>query len=119
MASKRKLCFYNHTGKVSGAERVLFAILSGLDGEEYEAVVFAPQSQDFEAFCKSHQISYRPVSALAARYTWNPWKLFRYLRSFAGLIGEVRQGLKSENAQFIHANTARSGIVATLATAGS
>ena len=119
MSDHQKICFYNHTGKVSGAEKVLFSILSGMHGQRHEAVLFAPQSEVFESFCNAHQIAYRPVSPLEARYTWDPRKLYRYLRSFAHLIKELRAGFAREQPRLIHANTARSGIVASLATVGT
>jgi L-malate glycosyltransferase len=118
MDRKLTICFYNHTGKVSGAEKVLFAILSGLDRQGHKATVFAPRSEAFESFCSANHVAYRPISALEARYTWDPRQLYRYCRSFVHLIRELRRGLAYERPDLIHANTARSGIVASLATIG-
>src|SRR6185295_3105256 len=38
-----KILFYNHTGQVSGAERVLLLILARIDREAFEAVVLCPE----------------------------------------------------------------------------
>ena len=113
-----KICFYNHTGQVSGAEKVLFSILSALDPNEYDAVVLAPKSQNFESFCQERSLAFYPVNALEARYTLNPKRLAFYLLSFMSLIRELRQHLRRESPDLVHANTTRAAIVATLATIG-
>ena len=38
-----KVLFYNHTGTVSGAERVLSMILARLDRSRFEPIVVCPQ----------------------------------------------------------------------------
>lgn len=112
------ICFYNHTGKISGAERVLLAIMSALDQNEHSAVLFAPSSEGFHDFCKARRIRFAEVSSLQARYTVNPIKLFIYIRSVLNLILELRRRIQEERPEIVHANTARSAIVAVFATAG-
>ena len=113
-----KICFYNHTGQVSGAEKVLFSILSGIDAQKYTAVVFAPPSKQFQSICENNGIALYPITALEARYTLSPRKLAIYLVSFAGLIKELRHHIRRESPDLVHANTTRAAIVATLATIG-
>jgi glycosyltransferase involved in cell wall biosynthesis len=116
---KTKICFYNHTGSVSGAEKVLFSILCALDNEKYQGVVFAPQSQAFESICRSTNMAFHPVASLNARYTLNPAKLAIYLLSVARLLSELRTNIFRESPDLVHANTTRAAIVASLATIGT
>ena len=37
-----KIVFYNHTGKVSGAERLLLNALMRLDGAEFDRIMVCP-----------------------------------------------------------------------------
>jgi len=117
--AKTKICFYNHTGQVSGAEKVLFAIFSALATLDCQGVVFAPQSEQFEAVCKLNKLDFRPVTELNARYTSNPYKLLVYLLSVAQLLRELRKNIRLERPDLVHANTTRAAIVATLATVGT
>jgi hypothetical protein len=47
---RMKICYYNHTGKVSGAEKVLFTLLANL-GPGFEPTLIAPATAQIEAFC--------------------------------------------------------------------
>jgi len=117
--TKTKICFYNHTGQVSGAEKVLFAIFAALDHQECQGIVFAPRSDSFESICQSNHLEFRPVTPLNARYTLNPSKLAVYLLSVAQLLRELRKNIFLECPDLVHANTTRAAIVATLATIGT
>jgi hypothetical protein len=42
-----KIVFYNHTAKVSGAERLLLNALMRLDGGEFERIMLCPADGSF------------------------------------------------------------------------
>ena len=72
-----KVCYYNHTGKVSGAEKVLFTLLANV-GPGFEISLIAPETAPIRAFCLKHGIRHFPVDELRARFTMNPFRLIRY-----------------------------------------
>jgi glycosyltransferase involved in cell wall biosynthesis len=113
-----KVCYYNHTGKVSGAEKVLFTLLSRI-GPEYETSLIAPDTAPIREFCLNHGIRHLPVDELRARFTMNPFRLARYISSGIWGILQVRRLVKLDAPDVLHANSTRAGMVACLATLGS
>ncbi|HMH43101.1 MAG TPA: glycosyltransferase family 4 protein [Pyrinomonadaceae bacterium] len=113
-----KILFYNHTGTVSGAERVLMMILGGLDRDAYESVVVCPAASGMMALAHSANIRTLGLSQLEARFTWRIDRIFKYLASFAGVIGQARRIIKEEHPDLIHANSIRAGLVMSIATIG-
>jgi glycosyltransferase involved in cell wall biosynthesis len=113
-----KILFYNHTGKVSGGERVLSMIVSGLDRERFEAVVMCPEDGPLASMMVSDGVRRLPIDALVARFTWRPLLLIRYLVSFFRLMRAARVAAISEQPDLIHANSIRSGLVMSIATFG-
>ena len=113
-----KVCYYNHTGKVSGAEKVLFTMLAKM-GSGFEISLIAPESAQIRAFCMKHGIHYLPVRELRARFTINPLQLIHYGLSVMRVIFQVRALEKSLSPDLVHANSTRAGMVAFLATIGS
>lgn len=113
-----KILFYNHTGQVSGAERVLQMILNGLDRERYECVVACPEnSKLFELMYAAGERT-RGLRLLEARFTWRFDLLLRYLSSFVQVIRDARTVVIQEAPDAIHANSIRAGIVMAAATVG-
>jgi L-malate glycosyltransferase len=113
-----KICYYNHTGKVSGAEKVLFTLLANL-GPGFEATLIAPAMAQVEAFCAKHGIRHLPVDELRARFTMNPFRLLGYLGSALHGVLQVRRLVRQVAPDVLHANSTRAGMVACLATLGS
>src|ERR1700677_450050 len=113
-----KVCYYNHTGKVSGAEKVLFTLLSRI-GPDFETSLIAPATEPIRAFCLNHGIRHLPVGELKARFTMNPFRLARYVFSALQGISQVRRLVRLEAPEVLHANSTRAGMVACLATLGS
>jgi L-malate glycosyltransferase len=113
-----KILFYNHTGQVSGAERVLEMILNGLDRERYECVVTCPDNSKLFELMNAAGERTRGLRLLEARFTWRPDLLLRYLRSFVQVIRDARSVVVSEAPDAIHANSIRAGIVMAAATIG-
>jgi L-malate glycosyltransferase len=113
-----KVCYYNHTGKVSGAEKVLFTLLSRI-GPDFETSLIAPDTEPIRVFCLNHGIRHLPVGELKARFTMNPLRLARYVFSALRGISQVRRLVRLEAPDVLHANSTRAGMVACLATLGS
>ncbi len=117
--AKKRLVFTSHTGRVSGAERVLLGILRGLDRERYEPFVVCPEDGGLHTAVVAEGISYLPIPSLRARFTWNPVRLLGYVFSIAQSMLLVRRRILDLDPDLVHANSPRAGIVATLATAGT
>jgi L-malate glycosyltransferase len=116
---RRRIVFVNHTGKVSGAERVLLHMLHGLDREAYESVVLCPAEGDLQRMVAAKNVPYATTPELHARFTWRPDLLLRYFMSFVWAIADLRGQVMRFDPDFVHANSLRAGIAATFATVGT
>jgi glycosyltransferase involved in cell wall biosynthesis len=116
---RQRIVYTNHTGKVSGAERVLLSMLRGLDQTRYEPYVICPAEENLQGMLEAEGVPYATVPVLDARFTGRPSEVLRYLSSFARLIRATRKEIEQCNPDFVHANTVRAGIAATLATMGT
>jgi glycosyltransferase involved in cell wall biosynthesis len=119
LSTKTKVLLLNHTGIVSGAERVLLLILDNLNGDFFDPVVICPKGSELAELVRRKGVPVTDLPNLTARFTWNPLKLFQYLLSYASVIRELRNTLRRENVDLIHANSVRAGLLATFATAGT
>lgn len=113
-----RIVFYNHTGKVSGAERLLLSAASRLGAPEFERVMVCPAAGPMAELSAAAGMTVHAVPELEARFTWQPTKLARYLRSSFGVIQKFRRQLVGLNPDLIHANSIRAGLIATFATTG-
>ena len=113
-----KILFYNHTGQVSGAERVLMMILRGLEGGLYEPVVVCPPASKMMELARSAKVETQPLDQLEARFTWRADRVARYLWSFVTVIKNARDLVQKEQPALIHANSIRAGMVMAAATIG-
>ena len=113
-----KILYYNHTGQVSGAERVLLMILSRLDRNRFEPVVACPTEGKLIGMVSELGIRTIGLEQLEARFTWRVGKLFRYLASFARVISNARSLIIDEQPEVIHANSIRAGLVMSAASFG-
>ncbi|HEY0430729.1 MAG TPA: glycosyltransferase family 4 protein [Pyrinomonadaceae bacterium] len=113
-----KILFYNHTGQVSGAERMLLLILSRLERSAIEPLVICPEQGPLQQMADELGVKVASVSGLEARFTWRPDQLLRYLKSFFGVIRHLRRTVVSIQPELLHANSIRAGLVATAATIG-
>jgi L-malate glycosyltransferase len=119
LSTKIKVLLLNHTGIVSGAERVLLLILDNLNGDFFDPVVVCPKGSELAELVAERHVPVMDMPNLTARFTWNPLKLFQYLLSYAKVIGQLRKTLRRENIDLIHANSVRAGLLATFATLGT
>lgn len=113
-----KVLYYNHTGQVSGAERVLMMITANLDRGRYEPVIVCPAESRMMELATGAKVRNRALAQLEARFTWRPDRILKYLKSFAKVIREARSIVIDEQPAFIHANSIRAGMVMAAATAG-
>jgi glycosyltransferase involved in cell wall biosynthesis len=116
---RQRIIYTNHTGRVSGAEKVLLSMLRGLDQTRYEPFVICPAEENLQSKLQHEGIPCATVPILHARFTWRPSELFRYLSSFARVILATRKEIERSDPDFVHANTVRAGIAATLSTLGT
>ncbi|HXB62648.1 MAG TPA: glycosyltransferase [Acidobacteriaceae bacterium] len=116
---QQRILYVNHTGTVSGAERILLHMLDVLDRNRYEPVVMCPAEGALASLAEARGVDTVCIPALQARFTANPFTLAKYLRSLATTILSMRREIRALAPQGIHANTVRAGIAATLATIGS
>ncbi|HEX3229240.1 MAG TPA: glycosyltransferase family 4 protein [Pyrinomonadaceae bacterium] len=113
-----KIVFYNHTGKVSGAERLLLNASRRLDGVEFDRVMVCPADGPLADLAGEAGMTVHTVANLEARFTWRPGAFLRYGKSFVRVISDFRQKIIELNPDLIHANSIRAGLVATGATMG-
>lgn len=113
-----KVLFYNHTGQVSGAERMLLMILARLDQRDFDPLVICPEQGPLLEMTTNLGVPVQSVPALEARFTWRVDLLLCYLKSFFLVIRQLRRKVVSTRPDLIHANSIRAGLVATAATLG-
>jgi glycosyltransferase involved in cell wall biosynthesis len=113
-----KILFYNHTGTVSGAERVMSMILDRLDRVRFQPVVVCPDESPMMEMIEKLKVRTRGLQPLEARFTWRLDLVIRYLISFAAVIRSARQIVIDEAPDVIHANSIRAGLVMAAATLG-
>ncbi len=113
-----KILFYNHQGKVSGAERVILLVLKRLNRDLFEPVMVCPATDTMAEETAKLGIPCRMINQFEARFTVRPDKLMHYFASFVQTLRQLRAEISREEPAVIHANSIRSGLVATAASAG-
>lgn len=116
---KTRIVYLNHTGLLSGAERVLLNMLKVLDRSLYEPVVMCPAGGGLAELVHEEGVDWEPMAEIIARFTLRPALMARYMASLFKAIVSIRRQLRSLHPDIIHANTVRAGIVASLATFGT
>ncbi len=114
----RRVVFFNHTAKVSGAEYVLRMLLEQLPRAQFEPVLVCPEG-DMAGIGAQLGVPHVVIPALKARFTHNPLRLLRYVGSAAATIVALRRVLGEQQPALVHANSVRAGMVATLASLGT
>ena len=113
-----KILFYNHTGKMGGAEGLLLMILARLDRRAFEPVLVCPELGSLRETAEGQGVPVTTVNSLEARFTWRVDHLVRYCKSFVQVLRQVRKQVTTIKPDLIHANSIRAGLVATAATMG-
>ena len=113
-----RILFYNHTGQVSGAERVLLLVLARLNRGYFRPEVICPAAGQLKKGVDELGVPCHEVDGLEARFTGRIDHLVRYLGSFCRLVGQVRAQVIRLGPDLVHANSVRAGLVSTAATIG-
>jgi glycosyltransferase involved in cell wall biosynthesis len=113
-----KILFYNHTGQVSGAERVLLMILSQLHKELFEPLVICPADGPLKEMVAELDVPSATIEDLQARFSLRADRLTGYARSFFRVIRQLRSHVQRVRPDLLHANSIRAGLVASVATVG-
>jgi len=114
-----RIAYMNHTGRVSGAERVLVNMVRGLDCSLYEPWVICPADGDLSRMILAEGVPFVESPALSARFTWEPGLLAKTAVSFCRSVAFTRKALSSLDPEIVHANTVRAGLVASFASIGT
>jgi glycosyltransferase involved in cell wall biosynthesis len=113
-----RILFYNHTGQLGGAERLLLTILGRLDRTSFDPILICPEHGPLLKMGRSLGVPAESVCVLDARFTWRADHVVRYLKSFLRVILDLRKRIISIDPELIHANSVRAGLVVTAATFG-
>ena len=113
-----QILFYNHTGKVSGAERVLLMILGGIDRSRFNSVVLCPTDGPLAEMIDAAGVRRLGIKPLQARFTLRPDRLIKYVTSFLSLLWAARAAVIAEAPDLVHANSIRAGLLMSAATVG-
>jgi L-malate glycosyltransferase len=113
------IVFFNHTGTVSGAEKMLLLSLAKVPAYGYRTSLVCPNEGTLRANAEGLGTPCYEVRSIQARFTYNPVQLIRYVSSIGRTITGLRRTLLSLRPDLIQANTIRAGIAATLATMGT
>lgn len=112
-----KILFYNHTGQIGGAERVLMTIVRNLERAYFQPTVICPEGP-LRAQLEESDVQTEVADVLNARFTLRPDHTVRYLMSFGRVIRQLRRRVIQHDPDLIHANSVRAGLVMTVATIG-
>jgi glycosyltransferase involved in cell wall biosynthesis len=116
---KMRVVYVNHTGHVSGAERVLLDILRGIDRDQIEPHVICPAEGRLPNEIKAEGIPCLPLPPVNVRFASRPDRLILAVAPFMRAIMTLRRHILAIRPDLVHANTIRSGIAATAATVGT
>ncbi len=114
-----RIAYVNHTGRVSGAERVLINMVRGLDRSLYEPWVICPADGDLNRMIEAEGVPCVESPALSARFTLEPGLLIKTAASLCRFVAFTRKALSKLEPEIVHANTVRAGIVVSIASVGS
>jgi glycosyltransferase involved in cell wall biosynthesis len=114
-----RIVYVNHTGKVSGAERVLIEMVRGLDRSAFEPFVICPADGELAGMLRAEGVACIESPPVQARFTSRPTQISRAIVSMTRAILALRKVLKWLAPDIVHANSLRAGITASVAAIGS
>lgn len=108
-----RVLYANHTGRISGAERSLLDLLTGLPSEVPSAVA-CPPGRLVEAV---HQLGVpvAPIPEIDGSLRLHPWHSTEALVQIGRTALRLRVQARRTKAELIHANTIRTGLAAVMA----
>ncbi len=116
---KTRILYVNHTGRVSGAEKVLLNIVRCLDNASYKPYVLCPTDGELIGQVRALGVECFPLSTIRARFSWRPDLLLQSLVTLWMALSEMRKSIRALAPDLVHANSIRSGVVASLAAIGT
>ncbi len=116
---KTRVLYVNHTGLVSGAEKVLLGILGKLNRERFEPIAICPSHGQLADEIEQLGVERLPMPTLRARFSWRPDRALVAGIALVKMAGALRRQIKIAAPDLIHANSVRAGIAATLAAAAT
>lgn len=117
-ARRTRILYVNHTGLMSGAEHVLLNLLRGIDRARFEPIVLCPGYGGLASEILQLGIEWIPIPTVHTRFSWRAGQ-FRSMGSLVSAVRAVRHQIRALSPDFVHANSTRAGIVASLAAAGT
>ena len=118
-SSLTRVLFVNHTGAVSGAEKVLLQMVRGIDRERFHVGVLCPAEGPLQSACEELGIEVATICTVQARFSKRAGELLHSLRSILQAVRGVREEIAKFSPDLLHANTVRAGIVTTIASIGT
>ena len=112
---KTRILYINQTGLVSGAEKVLMSILSGLDRTRFEPYVLCPAQGRLAGEVLVLGVEWLPLPPIQARFAWRPDRIIHSVFSLLKAVMTIRKQIRKVAPDFIHANSVRAGIPASVA----
>lgn len=116
--NKSRILYVNHTGLVSGGEKVLLEILRGLDRDRFEPIVTCPAQGELADQVARLKVDWFPMPAVRARFSWRPDHAVLACSAVFKTAAALRRQIAIASPALIHANSVRAGIIATLAATG-
>jgi len=113
-----RVLFCNITSRISGAEGVLLNLLQNMDRKQFLPLLCCPEGALAEQAQKL-QVSWIQLDKLDIRFTRNPLSALRYILRLLAHAVKTRRLVASCNADLVHANSIRAGILLTMATIGT
>src|SRR6185312_10391215 len=110
---RMKVLYISHTAVVSGAERSLIDLLDAL-GPSVEPLLATPDGR-LQELAREHRVATTPLTGTAGSLRLHPLHTPRALAELALAARQVRRTLARCDAQLVHANSIRAGLVLALA----
>jgi L-malate glycosyltransferase len=108
-----KILYVNHTAEISGGERSLLSLLAGLP-PSMQARVATPRGR-LAAAVQELGIPVSPITGTAGSLRLHPLHTPRALAEMSFAAAQVRRAGRRQEAEILHANSIRAGIVGGLA----
>jgi glycosyltransferase involved in cell wall biosynthesis len=109
-----RILFVNHTGACSGAENAMLVLLEHLPAE-HERAVACPPGGNLEAKLIDRGIAHYPITGTDVSLALHPVRTARGLASIVHSAFDVLRVARRFEADVIHANSIRAGLIATAA----
>lgn len=100
----KKIIFIHHYPLISGAEKVLVSIISGLQKDEIEPILVCPKGELSDQM-ESYGVKTYNIAIPVLRKTWNPVMFLFFIFSFVQVSISLFMITRKEHAKIIYANS--------------